>query len=305
MRIRRSPDGLTLVELSVTMAIVGVLGLVIFSLLNIGLILSAKNSAMNTAHQQARVAMLKMIDDLHAAVSLPALQDVVHDSATNTDKASGISFQQWAAGPYRIKSDTTALPTSQNFVKLALPTSTSTRPEVNQRLIIPSYQIEGDITAVSGAYTDLTVTLNNIVPAPSPAPSPIVSPNDGTKLPVQIKGTSSTVGDVICYITNRCSYDVVKVSDGPPPDYKLQWTARWPGYPDVAQKVGTRDIVNDITSARPFSIPTTAGGALYYRFMAAIDLSTSDPKYSRRGYKSANILLNGQVPYKARLTTYQ
>jgi hypothetical protein len=40
-----------------------VLGLVIFSLLNIGTVLGAKNTAMNTAHQQARTAMLKMIDD--------------------------------------------------------------------------------------------------------------------------------------------------------------------------------------------------------------------------------------------------
>ncbi len=63
--------------------------------------------------------------------------------------------------------------------------------------------------------------------------------------------------------------------------------------------------MNDITNPRPFSIPTTPAGALYYRFVAAIDLSTSDPKYSKRGYKSANILLNGQVPFKARLTTYQ
>jgi hypothetical protein len=46
-------------------------------------------------------------------------------------------------------------------------------------------------------------------------------------------------------------------------------------------------------------------GASYYRFVAAIDLSTSDVNYTNRGYKSANILLNGQVPQKARLTTYQ
>ena len=103
------------------------------------------------------------------------------------------------------------------------------------------------------------------------------------------------MGDIVCYITDRCSYKVVQVSAGPPAEYKLQWT----------NTQGTRDIVTDITNPRPFSIPATPAGALYYRFVAAIDLSTSDPKYSRRGYKSANILLNGQVPYKARLTTYQ
>ena len=29
------------------------------------------------------------------------------------------------------------------------------------------------------------------------------------------------------------------------------------------------------------------------------------PSHSNRGFKSANILLNGQVPMRARLTTYQ
>ena len=57
-------------------------------------------------------------------------------------------------------------------------------------------------------------------------------------------------------------------------------------------------MVTDITNPKPFSTPTTPAGALYYRFVAAIDLSTSDLSYTNRGYKSANILLNGQVPYK-------
>ena len=64
-------------------------------------------------------------------------------------------------------------------------------------------------------------------------------------------------------------------------------------------------MVNDITNPKPFSTPNTPAGALYYRFVAAIDLSTSDLNYSNRGFKSANILLNGQVPLRTRLTTYQ
>jgi hypothetical protein len=62
---------------------------------------------------------------------------------------------------------------------------------------------------------------------------------------------------------------------------------------------------NGITNPTPFSTPLTPAGALYYRFVAAINLSTADMQYSNRGFKSANILLNGQVPMRARLTTYQ
>lgn len=283
MKIRsQTRSGLTLVELSVTAGLVGVLGLIIYSLLNIGTILGAKNTATNTAHQQARVAMLKMIEDLHSAISLPALQGVVGN------KASGISFQQWGAapttgglapngGPHRIRNDANA---GQKVIHIAV-TSGQPAPIVGQRLIVPTHQIEDRIAAVSGTTSDLSLTLDN-------------------NLPVNIKGTGSAAGDIVCYITDRCSYDVVEVLDAfgssrIPAEYKLQWTSTQ----------GPRDIVNDITNPTPFSIPTTPAGALYYRFVAAIDLSTSDPAYNKRGYKSANILLNGQVPFKSRLTTYQ
>lgn len=271
-----SRSGVTMLELSITLGLVGVLGLIIYSLLNIGTILGAKNTAVNTAHQQARIAMLQMIEDLHSAISLPSLQDVVGT------QAAGISFQQWGAvpvngvvtpngGPHKVKSDVAA---GQKVIHIVV-TSGQATPVVGQRLIVPTHQIEDDIGAISGTASDLTVTLAH-------------------NLPVAITGTASTIGDVVCYITDRCSYNVVKVSDGPPAEYKLQWSRQ-----------GTRDIVNDITNPRPFSIPPTPAGALYYRFVAAIDLSTSDMNYSKRGYKSANILLDGQVPFKARLTTYQ
>ena len=267
-------------ELSITMAVVGTLGLVIYSLLNIGTILGAKNTAVNTAHQQARVAMLKMIEDLHSAVSVPAL---VNPVGTVTPVAPEISFQQWGSapvngqltpngGPHKIRNDAA---TGQNQIRIVV-TGTQPIPVVNQRVIIPTHQIEEDIIAVNGGANDCILTLRN-------------------NLTTAIKGTNSTAGDIICYITDRCSYKVVLVNAGPPAEYKLQFV----------NTQGARDIVNDITNPTPFSIPLTPAGALYNRFVAAIDLSTSDPKYTKRGYKSANILLNGQVPFKTRLTIFQ
>jgi hypothetical protein len=279
-----SRSGLTLVELSVTTGLVGVLGLIIYTLLNMGTVLGARNTATNTAHQQARIAMIEMIQDLHAAVSLPQLVGVVGS------QASEIDFQQWGSvvqngvvtnngGPHEIKSDAAA---GQKVIVIKVTTG-QPAPIVGQRVIVPTHQIESDIDAVSLGGGNYTITLHD-------------------NLPVAINGTVSASGDIVCYITDRCSYKVVEVLDElgnsrVPAEYKLQWTKR--------SAPPARDIVNDITNPRPFSIPTTAAGALYYRFVAAVDLSTSDPKYSKRGYKSANILLNGQVPFKARLTTYQ
>jgi type II secretory pathway pseudopilin PulG len=304
MKLFRQNRGFQLVEVMFTTMLISALGLIIYSILVTDTILGAKNSAMNTAHQQARTAMLQMLQDLHSSVALPYLVDA-NLNPTATSPAPGIAFQQWGSGTvanqsvplpvFKIIQDTAALPTSQNYVQVTLPNSASPWPVVNQRLIIPSHQMEGDITAVSGTYNNLKITLANIAgPAPSPAPSPA-----GTKLPVQILGTLSTVGDIVCYATDRCSYAVANNAlDWRGPTTHSTFSVMGS---NITNSQGTIDPNNPPT---PFSIPTTAAGALYYRFVAAVDLSTSDLKYNNRGYKSANILLNGQVPMKARLTTY-
>jgi hypothetical protein len=262
----------TLLELSIAMSLIGAVGLAIYSMLNVGMILGAKNSAVNTAHQQARVAMLQLVQDIHSAVSLPALTDdnsVPIPSPTPGTKAAGISFQLWAGGPYKICADAAATATVVQIQLLPA----DVVPQVGERLIVKSHEIELDITGVSaagGSKYNLT----------------LASP-----LGVAIEGTESpTYYNIPCFISDRCSY-VVK-------NGALEWHG-------PTQKKAFAILGNDIISATPFSLPSTPGGALYYRFVAAIDLSTADTKSTNRGFKSANILLNGQVPMRARLTTYQ
>jgi type II secretory pathway pseudopilin PulG len=290
MKLSSPTRGFKIIELAFTLVIISVLGLVLYSLLATDTILGAKNTAVNTAHQQARVAMLQMVGDLHTAVSLPQLTGV----SGNT--ASGISFQQWGAvpingrglvdngGPHRIIQDQNIGDDEIHINVTAGPglTANQSKPRVGQRVIIPTHQIEADISGTSGPNDNFKLKLTNIWgPAISP---PVTYPV--TTLPINVEGTGSAVGDVVCFVTDRCSYTVANNS--------LTWT-----------KEGSRVLVNDITSARPFSTPLTAAGALYSRFVSAIDLSTADLSYSNRGFKSANVFLNGQVPIKARLTTYQ
>lgn len=264
MKIPSPRGGFTLVELMITTAIVGTVGLVLYSLLNINMILGAKNTAINTTHEQARVAMLDMLQELHSSVSLPQLVNTDGITPwTSPTPAPGIAFQKWGSGPYAIKTDAT---TNQKVIHVALlstqniPTYYGTK---TQKLIVPTHQIEDYITAISGTKSDLSITL-------------------ASNLPVDIKGTSSTAGHIVCFITDCCSYTVSNNT--------LQWNYRGNSYP--------KSIANSITNPTPFYLPTTAAGA-------AFALSTSDVKYSNRGYKSANIQLNGQVPIKAQLTTSQ
>jgi hypothetical protein len=262
----------SLLELSIALSLIGAVGLSIYSMLNVGMILGAKNTAVNTAHQQARVAMLQLVQDLHSAISLPALTDansVPIDNLPPNTPAAGISFQLWAGGPYKISSD--ALATSSIVQILLL--AGDVVPQIGERLIVKSHQIEQDITAVTsvgGGKYNITLA----------AP-----------LGVAIEGTGSPTNyNIPAFISDRCSY-VVK-------NGALEWHG-------PTQKKAFAVLGNDIISPAPFSIPSTPGGALYYRFVAAINLSTADSKTSNRGFKSANILLNGQVPMRARLTTYQ
>ena len=105
--------------------------------------------------------MIDMLQHLHSAVSVPALSD-----ATGTPYPSpvptagpGISFQQWSSGPHKLKNDVVLNATQ---IHLALTPNAGPAPVAGQRLIIPAYQIEADISAVSGNATDFFVTLANI-----------------------------------------------------------------------------------------------------------------------------------------------
>lgn len=268
MKLSSAPRGRTVIELLFTMLLMGVLSLTIYSLLSTGTILGAKNTAVNTAHHQARTAMLQMKQDLHSTVSLPMLVDANGAAISGAGPAAGISFQMWSIGPLRIANDSAA---GSTVVQVTVPAGTQA-PVKGQRLIVPTHQIEEDITNVSNSGTTYSLTLANGI--------------DNA-----ISGTGSpTDYNIVCYITDRCSYIVA--------NQELRWNG--PTTRKAFSVMGS-----NITSSTPFTTPNTPAGALYYRFVAAIDLSTSDLKYNNRGFKSANILLNGQVPTRARLTTYQ
>jgi len=265
MKLTSNDRGYTLVELAVGAAMIGVIGLLLYSVLNLCIVLGAKNAAINVAHQNARTAMSRMLRYLHSAVSLPYLVDASGNQVVGGGPAAGISFQEWSGGPHLFTSDAA---TDQNQINIKV-TSGQPIPVVGQRVIVPTHQIEDDITAVSGTPDSLTLTLAH-------------------NLPAAVTGTSTY--SIVCFITDRCSYSVVNGALG----------RQAPALQTAPSVVG-----HNITDPAPFSAPTASTGALYSRFVAGINVATIDPHYSNRALKSANILLNGQVPIKGRLTTYQ
>jgi hypothetical protein len=266
MKLTTHNCGYTIIEIGFSSAVFSIVGATLYSIVNMTTVLGAKNSAINTAHEQARTAMVQMLQDLHSAISLPYLLDANGNQVSGAGPAAGIGFQQWSSGPHKIKSDAA---TSQNQITLVLTPGVGPTPVVGQRIIVPTHQIEDDITAVSGNSSGFTITLAH-------------------NLPVAVTGTTNYT--IVAFIADRCSYTV---SNG---------NLRWQG-PTTKKSFGVMG--SDITTPLPFSTPLTPAGALYYRFVSAINLSTADPAYSNRGFKAANIFLNGQIPMRARLATYQ
>jgi hypothetical protein len=310
MKLSRHIRGFKLVEVMISMSVISAVGLVVYSLLNINTVLGAKNTAVNTAHQQARVAMLQMVQDLRSAVSLPQLVNTDGVTPwTSPTPAPGIAFQHWSSrivsgrsvsngGPHKITDDVDADDDEIEIILTPDPTAPGlvAAPQVGQRLIVPTHQIEDTIVNVdakgSGRYE---ITLAHDIGDLD---------QNGTlsdfeeKKDRSIRGTDSNVGDVVCFITDRCAYTVVNSGTTADPNYVLRW--KKPATGSTFSVMGT-----DITNPTPFGIPTTPTGALYHRSVAAIDLSTADSDYKNRGFKAANVLLNGQIPMRARLTTYQ
>ena len=76
-----------------------------FRFCNPGLILSAKNTAVNAAHEEARQGVLRLTRDIHAAISVPQLRDngfavISTDPVSGVPPmAAGVSFQNISSGP--------------------------------------------------------------------------------------------------------------------------------------------------------------------------------------------------------------
>ncbi|MEA3207277.1 MAG: hypothetical protein QOE70_334 [Chthoniobacter sp.] len=262
--------GLALIELLVATAVMMIVGGLVFYTFNAGLVLFAKNTSVNVAHQQARVAVLNMEQDLHAAISIPQLTDANRNAIVGSGPAPGISFQMFAAGPFQVVSTAAA---GQNQITVRVSGYT---PKIGQRLCLPLHQIELDVTGVGAGLTDRILTLASNLPRPVET----TLDNAGTSVPVV----------VLCFLSDRNTF---VVNNGELRYFK-------PGGDPAG-----RMMANDITSTDPFSIPVTPLGAPYNRFVAAINLSTADHSTSNRRFKAANMFLNAMVPYRAKLCYYQ
>jgi type II secretory pathway pseudopilin PulG len=120
--IQQRRRGFTVGEMMVAVGVLGLLGLVFFSVLKSGIVLFAKNTAVNIAHEEAREGVNRLTRDIHASVSMPQLCDLVSTTIPVTFPApnpsptpisgvavgpmyAAVTFQNVSSGPNYIWND--------------------------------------------------------------------------------------------------------------------------------------------------------------------------------------------------------
>jgi type II secretory pathway pseudopilin PulG len=286
------PRGFTLLETVMAMGAVGAVGLAIFYTLFSGLLLFTKNSALNVSHEEARVAIIQLDQDLHSAVSLPELTDSNANLIGGQGPAAGVEFQELVQ-PSQYCQVTANVAAGARVVPVGIPSGYPT-PTSAMRLIIPAYQLETNISAVTVSGTVASCTIA------TPATNAITtSDSNGTY-------------NVTCFFTQRVYYYVTADPALPPlvidsqgdtaPALELNYI----GINKTKSYVMASSGISDQT---PFSIPNDINGAPNYHNVVAINLSAVDQATSslitRFKFNISSIMLSGTIPAYSTLTTYQ
>jgi type II secretory pathway pseudopilin PulG len=308
----------TLAEMGVAVGVFMLLGLAFFQVLQSGMTLSAKSTAVNATHEESRQGILRLTRDIHAAISVPQLRDSSFAVISSTPSPSaspgatpptapGVSFQNVASGPNWIWND----PGGSNGM-IMIKDGVNGPPTPGMHLIIPAWGIEDDITKVTGASVS--------------GHSNIWTVHDyetGIKHAPQYAGSLYA----ITYYTNRSMY-VVK-NGSYVADSKGDFNLVSGKYVQVTAGTGTYHYENGelhyyvqryngtsfywldtatvaryLSSPNPFSVPLNQYGGSDNRYVQ-VNISVRDPKTSNRGYLSTSTLLNTKIDYRSRLSFYQ
>jgi type II secretory pathway pseudopilin PulG len=332
-----SERGFTVAEMAVAVGVLGLLGLVFFQVLQSGLTLSAKNTAVNAAHEEARVGILRLTRDIHASISVPQLRDngftvISSDPVSGVSPMSaGVSFQNVASGPNFVWRD----PGNADLIMIK---DNPYKPDEGQRLIIPFFGLEEDITKVTASgsanhsnvfiksdQSTPTITLlsgnrycityytsrvmyvvrnGSYIPDPQ-GPYTITTATyvNGNRDRYVLSGTNYVPSATGTLIVTPAPYTSggaqrYRFEDGELHLYKQSYSGSSVYWLDVAT------VAKYISSPTPFYVPLNSGGSPNTKYVG-VKLTARDPKSSNRGYLATASLLDTQIDYRSRITIAQ
>jgi len=333
-----SEAGFSVGEMGVAVGVLGLLGLVFFQVLQSGLILSAKNTAVNAAHEEARQGVLRLTRDIHASISVPQLRDngftvISSDPVSGVaPMAAGVSFQNVSSGPNFVWKD----PGNSSLIMIK---DNPNKPEEGQRIIIPFFGLEEDITKVTASgsanhsnvfikadqstpniaapdygapycityYTDRTMYVvrkgSYIRDSQGPYTITTAAYTSGNKDRYALSGTTYVPSDTGTLTITPALYTSgtaqrYRFEDGELHLYKQSYSGSSVYWKDIAT------VAKYISSPTPFYVPLNSGGSANTKYVG-VKLTARDPKSSNRGYLATASLLDTQVDYRSRITTAQ
>ncbi len=316
---RLTQGGFTLAEMSVALGVLGLLGITFFQVLNSGMILFAKNTAVNSAHEETRQGLNRLTRDIHAAISVPQLRDTTFAVPTPTptppagtaptvQPAAGVSFQNIASGPNYVWRD----PGNANLIMIK---DSGTKPVTGMRLIIPFYGLEEDITkqTASGTanHTNVFIKADQSTPtidAPPVGGSYCITYYTDRAMYLVQNGSyvADNAGDWIS--AGSGEYSPWTSSSGSVQRYRYEkgelhlYKQRYTGSAVFWEDQGV--IARYISSPKPFYIPLNRYGSPNNKYVG-VKLTARDPKTSNRGYQATASLLDTQIDYRSRIALYQ
>jgi type II secretory pathway pseudopilin PulG len=323
--IPQQRSGFTVGEMMVAVGVLGLLGLVFFSVLKSGIVLFAKNTAVNLAHEEARQGINRLTRDIHASVSMPQLCNL--DSTTNPISLpapnpspipisgvavgpmfAAVTFQNVASGPNYIWND----PPS-GLIKIKDNYNVST----GQHLIIPFWGalFEQDIiksTAMGANHSNIWLA---------------------NRADTDIKPRDYLNGSyAIIYYTERIAYVVMNgtytkditglYTEGAkngnyvwaPPGtpfghlYRYEngelhmFRQRYNGTNFYWEDVAT--VARNLTSAMPFYSPLNPGGGFNTKYVG-VKITATDAKVSNQKFVAVNSLLDTAIDYRTAIALTQ
>jgi hypothetical protein len=328
----------TVAEMSVAVGVMALLGMAFFQVLQSGLTLSAKNTAVNAAHQEARQGILRLTRDVHASISVPQLRDngfnvVSPDPVSGVaPMTAGVSFQNISSGPNFVWKD-------PNNPTLIMIKDNPTQPTEGMRLIVPFFGLEEDITKVtasgSASHSNIFIKADQSTPQIAPpdwgtayaityyTDRSMYVMRKGSYIPdsqglYTITAAGYTSGNNDRYILSSGTYipsatgtlivtPALYVS-GSAQRYRFEngelhlYKQRYSGTSTYWQDVAS--VANYISSPIPFYVPLNRGGSPNTKYVG-VKLTARDPKSSNRGYLATASLLDTQIDYRSRITLTQ
>ena len=337
--------GFTVAEMVVSAMILAILGLVFIQVLNSGMILYAKNTAVNSAHTEARDGINRLTRDTHASVSVPQLRDTSFNVVSSTPvqangfapMAAGVSFQNVASGPNFVWQDPGA-------ATLIMIKDGVTKPTAGMHILIPFWNVEDDIVkvAASGTVNHSNVFLAQGQETIVASKAPLFT-DTGTNYAITyytervmylVKNGTYIADSQGPYILSSGNY--IPYTSGAMQRYRYEngelhlYKQTYTGGALVWQDKAT--IARYISNPTPFYVPlvasstgpwyesissyqcytTSSSNSTGNRFngtpntkYVGVKLSARDPKSSNRGYLATASLLDTKIDYRSRIALYQ